>query len=145
MRDVAAQVSRVWIIDDDEPFRAMVADASAMEGLQTDGFDPAELTDRLRAGDRPDGVMLDGGMGFAAYSDALSEVLRVVLCSARSYSDLPEWWIGRPNVRVLLKPFTLEQLVPALRWLALGEDGDGWETPRPERTAQAVDGGLKAP
>jgi hypothetical protein len=140
VRDSSAQVPSIWIVDDDEPFRALVSDVAVAAGLHAIGLDPVDLVDRLRDPDAPDGVMLDGDVGRAQPTEGLTHVPRVVLCSAARYSDLPDGWATRPNVRVLVKPFTVDQLLPALRWLAVGEEADGWETPRPmeEREAPAA-------
>jgi len=122
----------VWAVDDSRSFREL-ADQIALEAdvaIMTMGIE--ELALRRTTHDLPDGIMLDGSALHTPLAGAmLTDIPRIVICTARNYEEVATDWAQSENVRILLKPMNLEKFESAIRWLAGAEDSSSWPTPQP--------------
>jgi hypothetical protein len=105
-----------WISDRDPGMRRFFADAVPTGEVMA----PDELLVRLRAGMRPDALIIDGTQFLELPMRAHRAVMglaRVLVCTGLSLVGLPAELHRRPNVVVLGKPFCVEDLEAALEWL----------------------------
>lgn len=122
----------VWMVDDDLSFRELSAAVALDAHINVVNLSADQLIER-RGDELPDGAMLDGSVLTGPQADEmLSGIPRIVICTAREYSNIAERWSGHPNVRVLLKPMGLDAFEDAIRWLAGAEDSSSWPTPPPK-------------
>ena len=121
----------IWMVDDDEGFRALSEAAASDAGIKVINLSAAALNE-LHASALPDGVMLDGTLleGLQA-EELLAGIPRIVICTGRTYGEIARPWTVHPHVRVLLKPMNLDAFQDAIRWLAGADDSSSWVTPRP--------------
>jgi hypothetical protein len=123
----------VWMVDDDRGFREMSDQVAIEAGIAvvTMGFD--ELAIRRQTHGLPDGIMLDGVIFETARArELLDGIPRIVIATGRTYQSLATEWTHHDNVRVLLKPMSLEDFELAVRWLAGAQDSSTWPTPDPD-------------
>lgn len=118
---------RVWLV---EPHDAAHANGGDGPSVDMHRMREAEFRERLAAGDRPDGLLVEAGTleRLDGHRFALDGVLRTVIVTDRALDDLPAAYLDRPSVRVLRRPFDPGDLGRALLWLE-GVDDDGWATP----------------
>ena len=106
----------VWV-SDREPgilllFSALLPEAEALA--------PDELEARLRLGQLPDSMIIDGTQLLDLPARARATILdlpRVLICTGRLLASLPTSLISSPGVAMLAKPFCIEDLEAAVEWL----------------------------
>ena len=122
----------VWTVDDSRTFRDL-SDQVALEAhvaITTMGIE--ELAIRRTTHDLPDGIMLDGMVLQTPGAELmLGGIPRIVICTGREYASIATKWAESPNVRILLKPMSLEKFELAIQWLAGADDSSSWPTPEP--------------
>jgi two-component system response regulator MprA len=115
------------VVDDDDDFRGSLAEALELEGyLVAEATNGAQALEWLREGERPAAVLLDLWMPtmdgwqlrHALEKGGYSDVAVVVLTAART-QDAEMLRVGE----VLEKPFTMPQLVAALKRASAGVQG----------------------
>ena len=128
----SAGVPRViWMVDDDESFRALSTAAALDAGISVVSIGTQELVQR-RGDALPDGAMLDGTILTGPQAEELLQgIPRLVVCTGREYKEIAERWTVHPHVRVLLKPMTLDAFQDAIRWLSGADDSSSWPSPNP--------------
>jgi hypothetical protein len=93
---------------------------------EADALTPDELETRLKLGQRPDAMIIDGTQLLELPARVRTTVLglpRVLICTARLLASLPASLISSPGVAMLAKPFCIEDLEAAVEWLR-GAPGD---------------------
>ena len=81
---------------------------------------PDELETRLRLGQRPDALIIDGTQLLELPSRiraALLQLPRLLVCTGMLLGSIPTNIISGPGVAVLAKPFCVEDLEAAVEWL----------------------------
>jgi hypothetical protein len=81
---------------------------------------PEELDARLRLGQRPDAIIIDGTQLLEMSPDhrrALLALPRVLICTGMLLASMPPNVVSGPGVAVLAKPFCVEDLEAAVEWL----------------------------
>lgn len=110
-------VSRLWLSDGDEGIRDLYADLAPGCLL----LSPDRLLERLDAGERPSGLVVDGLTLRRMPPDVLNVVLalpRLVVCTGRA-AEIADLIDPEDNqVRLLPKPFSLDEFESLLRWLS---------------------------
>jgi len=120
----------IWLVDDNEPFREVAQSIAGDAGIRLLCLTPDQLAAEETT-DLPQGAFLDGAVLNSSAARYLVNIPRLVICTARDFGEISELWTGHANVRVLLKPFDLEEFDGALRWLAGGENVTPWEDTGP--------------
>lgn len=122
----------LWVTDRDADarlfFRQLVPEAEVLT--------PEDLTTRIRLGQRPDGLVIDGTQLLELAPDHRTEVLalpRVLICTGMLLASMPMNLISGPGVAVLAKPFCIEDLEAGIEWIR-GASG----TLRPEHVPFGV-------
>lgn len=126
----------VWLVDDDPGFRDLTAEVAREASIAVMNLSAEAFAAQPRV-PLPDGAMLDGVVLSHSESERfLTGVSRIVICTGLEYAQLRARWTQHPHVRVLLKPFQLDDLDAALRWLAGGDEEIGWQA-QPRRSPEA--------
>ena len=110
----------IWLSDRQPGIRELLAELVPL----AEALDPQEVRTRLDAGDRPEGLVIDGTQLYELSPDQRTIVLelpRVLICTGLALVGLPAELFDLPNVAVLAKPFALEDLESALAWV-IGAD-----------------------
>jgi hypothetical protein len=87
---------------------------------EAEALRPDELETRLRLGQRPDAVIIDGTQLLGLPARARATILglpRVLICTGMMLASLPATLISNPGVAMLAKPFCIEDLEAAVEWL----------------------------
>lgn len=106
----------VWV-SDREPgirqlFAELVPDAEVLE--------PDELTSRLRLGQLPDALVIDGTQLLELPQRIQRRALdlpRILICTGLSLAGLSPSLVAGPGIAILAKPFCVEDLEAAIEWL----------------------------
>ena len=138
-----------WLVDDDPEFRVLAADIAHHIGLAILPLTVDEAASRVGGGETPRAVAVDGasflprngraatdhgadstngappdaGSPTRAHASApryLELAHRVLVCTAYLPEDLDADRLGDPRIRLLHKPFDLDDFESALRWLDAG-------------------------
>ena len=110
----------IWVSDRQTGIRDLLAELVPL----AEPLDPLAVRTRLDAGDRPEGLVIDGTQLYELAPDQRAIVLelpRVLICTGLALVGLPAELFDLPNVAVLAKPFALEDLESALAWV-IGAD-----------------------
>lgn len=117
----------IWLVDDDASFRDLTSDLAMDADIAVVGLSMAEFAAQPRV-PLPQGAMLDGvALSLAEVERYLAGIPRIVICTAHRYAEIAEPWTRHANVRVLLKPFHIQDFDKALRWLAGGDEEPDWQ------------------
>ncbi len=122
-----------WLIDDDQEFRGLAADVASQIGVPLRPLSVDEAVTLARAGEAPRAVVVDGEPFLADPPRAvdadpadgasyLERAERVLVCTAYLKDDLDSARLTDRRVRVLQKPFDLDDFETALRWLETGDE-----------------------
>lgn len=106
----------IWVTDR-EPgirllFRELLPDADVVA--------PEALPRRILTGPLPDAIVIDGTQLLALSSadrDRLLGGSRVLVCTGLSLTSIPMSLVAGPDVSVLAKPFSVDDLEVAVEWL----------------------------
>lgn len=115
-----AAPAMIWVSDRQEAIRDLLAELVPL----AEALEPQEVRTRLDAGDRPEGLVIDGTQLFELAPDQRTITLqlpRVLICTGLPLVGLPAELFDLPNVAILAKPFALEDLESALAWV-IGAD-----------------------
>ncbi len=110
----------IWVSDRQDAIRDLLAELVP----DAEALDPSDTRSRLDAGERPDGLVIDGTQLFELAPDQRAIVLklpRVLICTGLPLVGLPAELFDLPNVAILAKPFALQDLESALAWV-IGAD-----------------------
>jgi hypothetical protein len=106
----------IWVTDREPGVRLLFGEFLAEASL----IDPDELRRRLKSGERPDALVIDGTQLLELAPRQRSAVLRlprVLVCTGLPLVAIPMSLISGPGVSVLAKPFCVEDLEIAIEWL----------------------------
>ena len=106
----------LWITDRDPGIRALFGELLP----EAESLSPADLDARLRAGQQPDAIVVDGTQLLELTPGHRRSILasaRVLVCTGMPLSSLPAHLVAIPGVAVLAKPFCAEDLEAALEWV----------------------------
>lgn len=121
----------VWVIGHDDEFVELAREVSREAGLTVEGMKPSEALARI-VNEVPRGIMIDGSDTLVADGREFARRLlehseRVVISTGRRSADLDPALVQHEKTRLMLKPFSLDSFVAALRWLSGHDDvGDEW-------------------
>jgi hypothetical protein len=119
-----AGVGTIWISDRDPGIRQLFAELMPEAAVLT----PDELVGRLRSGDRPAALVIDGTQLLELSAARRRELLRLprtLICTGLALTSIPMDVVAGPGVAVLAKPFCVEDLETAVAWLReVGDDAD---------------------
>ncbi len=125
----------IWISDREPGIRQLFAELVP----QSDVLTPAELESRLRSGQRPHGLVIDGTQ-LLELSPALRRSLlalpRLLVCTGIMLAAMPRTLISGPGVAVLAKPFCVEDLEASVDWLRGCMERDALPPTRTRPTVQ---------
>ncbi len=110
----------IWVSDRQDAIRDLLAELVPL----AEALDPQEVRTRLEAGERPEGLVIDGTQLFELAPDQRAITLqlpRVLICTGLALVGLPAELFDLPNVAILAKPFAIEDLESALAWV-IGAD-----------------------
>lgn len=118
---------RVWIVEPHDDLRTMLGEVAPPDA---EVLDEADFTRRIESGSRPDALLIDGStlLRLDGERPALDGTLRTLVVTGRPADDLPGPYLDRPSVRLLRKPFEIDEVERGLAWLTGGDD-DGWAEP----------------
>lgn len=106
----------IWVSDREPGIRLLFGELIPEALVLT----PEALVERLRAGDEPDALVVDGTQLLelpAARRRRLLGLPRVLICTGVPLTSLPMHLIAGPGVAVLAKPFCVDDLESAIAWL----------------------------
>ncbi len=106
----------LWISDREPGIRDVFGDLLPTASILT----PDELSARLRLGERPYGLVIDGTQFLelpAGIRATLTDLPRLLVCTGMMLAAFPMTIISGPGVAVLAKPFCVEDLEAAIDWL----------------------------
>lgn len=106
----------LWVSDREPGVRLLFGELLPEAELLT----PDDLEARLRVGQRPDGLVIDGTQLLELHPRERRAVLglpRVLICTGMLLASMPMNLISGPGVAVLAKPFCVEDLEAAIEWL----------------------------
>jgi hypothetical protein len=110
----------IWVSDRQPGIRDLLAELVPL----AEPLDPQEVETRLDAGDRPEGLVIDGTQLLELAPDQRAAALdlpRVLICTGLALVGLPKELFDLPNVAILAKPFAIDDLESALAWV-IGAD-----------------------
>jgi hypothetical protein len=118
---------RVWIVEPHDELRTMLREVAPAEA---EVLDEADFSRRIAGGSRPDALLIDGStlLRLDGERPALDGMLRTLVVTGRPADDLPAPYLDRPSVRLLRKPFEIDEVERGLAWLT-GSDDDAWAEP----------------
>ncbi|HET8571167.1 MAG TPA: hypothetical protein VFN14_04695 [Candidatus Limnocylindria bacterium] len=105
----------LWLCDADDGIRELYAELAPHGELLT----PEELVQRLDAGERPTGLLVDSALFDGLAPDVVALILglpRVAVCTGRP-AELDELLGSTARPRIVEKPFELEAFDRTLAWL----------------------------
>lgn len=108
-----------WISDREAGIRLVFAELLPEATVLT----PGELDARLRLGERPSALVIDGTQLLELARPiraSLLELPRLLVCTGMMLAAFPMTIISGPGVAVLAKPFCVEDLEAAVDWLRSG-------------------------
>jgi hypothetical protein len=117
----------LWVTDREPDARQFFGELLPDAELLT----PEELDSRLRLGQRPDAIVIDGTQLLELPPDqrrALLALPRVLIHTGMLLASMPPNLVSGPGIAVLAKPFCAEDLEAAVEWLVGDSPG-----PMPER------------
>lgn len=107
----------IWVSDREPGVRLLFGEA--MPGAES--LDPFDLETRLRRGERPDALVIDGTQLLdlpARLRRVVVRLPRVLVCTGLTLVSMPVNLLAGPGVAVLAKPFCVDDLVAAAEWVS---------------------------
>ena len=112
----------LWVSDREPGVRELFSELLP----EAEVLPPDELDARLALGQRPDAMIIDGTQLLelpARRRSALLALPRILICTGMMLASLPMKIVSGPNVAVLAKPFSVDDLEAAIEWLRGVADG----------------------
>jgi hypothetical protein len=106
----------LWVTDREPEVRRLFGELIPEAELLT----PDDLEARLRLGQHPDALVIDGTQLLELAPERRREILalpRVLICTAMLLASMPAHLVSGPGIAVLAKPFCVEDLEAAVEWL----------------------------
>ena len=106
----------VWVSDREPGIRQLFAELVP----EAEVLEPGELTSRLRLGQLPDALVIDGTQLMELPQRVQRRALllpRLLICTGLSLGGLPPSLVAEPSVAILAKPFCVDDLEAAIEWL----------------------------
>jgi hypothetical protein len=106
----------VWVSDREPGIRLLFAELVP----ESEVLEPDELANRLRLGQLPDALVIDGTQLLELPQRIQQRALdlpRVLICTGLSLGGLPPSLVSGPGVALLAKPFCVDDLEAAIEWL----------------------------
>ena len=106
----------LWVSDREPGIRGLFAELLP----EAEVLAPDELKSRLGMGQRPDGLVIDGTQLLelpVSLRKSLLHLPRVLVCTGMLLASIPVNIVAGPNVAVMAKPFSVEDLESAIEWL----------------------------
>jgi hypothetical protein len=111
-----AGMATIWVSDREPGMRTLLGELMP----EAEVLDPSTLESRLRRGDRPDALVIDGTqlleLPHRLRRDLL-ELPRLLICTGLLLASLPMNLVSGPGVAVMAKPFCVEDLEAAVDWV----------------------------
>jgi hypothetical protein len=106
----------VWVSDREPGIRQLFAELMP----EAEVLEPDELTSRLRLGQLPDALVIDGTQLLDLPQRIQRRALdlpRILICTGLSLGGLNPSLVSAPGVAILAKPFCVDDLEAAIEWL----------------------------
>jgi hypothetical protein len=106
----------VWVSDREPGVRDLFRELLPEAEILT----PEDFVARSALGQRPDALVIDGTQLMELPTRLRSAILklpRVLICTGMLLASMPMRLVRGPNVAVLAKPFSMDDLDAALEWL----------------------------